>query len=579
MASKARNQDFVDMVRKLTKEGHLAPCRGLMKDLMSVPRVSGKEMVQLVLDQVNLAKERQRNQWLREVAHDALVLQFHSRAWISENIFSLGKEKRKQSKVDRPTGRSRDIRLLTDPNLERREENAAETESVSVPVPTPTEPREDERLLMDVSVVSSVPSEEERLLLSEGEGVGQPPMEQAIEPHPMVVEAEPTRDCRMETVTVNLEAKIVPEGHARNIELGAGSVESSPVRQVASVQRKGVSRKPRDPKGSRSLFRDPKGSRSLFRQTVPSERTDTGRPRSPLQEISQSRNPECQTKSGKRRRLDNLTLPVVALEKSSSKEALTSHSDLRITVTQEARGSSISQGQGRTIRVVKSQKEAMDLQQERQPYDQRRSHFRKERRREQLSVCPVPCCEVHAGYPKRHAFEYHVPSLFEEGLDVEDVTSRRLAALKLAALWLLGPRSTVQELTAYVNVMGLLSGDSNKEVTEKQSVAMRALCIKMGVDPPKVFTLCPMNSPACLIHWKALLLVVAQFEPRHRQNFMDQFQYTPVQPVCPEVLEVNIVPADQSLPCGYDSHFHLDRSLDHHRMPRTASLKELCAKV
>ena len=65
-----------------------------------------------------------------------------------------------------------------------------------------------------------------------------------------------------------------------------------------------------------------------------------------------------------------------------------------------------------------------------------------------------------------HSFDCHFPNLFNKDLDAEDVTSWRLAALKLAAVWLLGMRATTSELTRYVDSMGLLSGNANRKITE-----------------------------------------------------------------------------------------------------------------
>ena len=112
----------------------------------------------------------------------------------------------------------------------------------------------------------------------------------------------------------------------------------------------------------------------------------------------------------------------------------------------------------------------------------------------------MPGCDVPNHYPKRHTFDYHVPNLFNEDLDVQDVTFRRLAALKLADVWLLGMRATIFELTRYEDSMGLLSGDANREITANQSTAMRALCGEMCIVPPEMFTLYQLNSPASLFH-------------------------------------------------------------------------------
>ena len=103
---------------------------------------------------------------------------------------------------------------------------------------------------------------------------------------------------------------------------------------------------------------------------------------------------------------------------------------------------------------------------------QRRAASQRLKEKEQQAPCPVSGCDVPNNYPKRHAFDCHVSNLFNVDLDVEGVTSRRLAALKLAAVWLLGMRATIFELTRYVDSMCLLSGDANREITANQSAAM-----------------------------------------------------------------------------------------------------------
>ena len=155
--------------------------------------------------QVKIAKEMGRKEWLKCVAKDAFDFQFISRDWISRNVISLGKEKCRIPICQMPTGRSRDIRVLTDPNLERIEENAATAyTAVKVPVSTTSASlvKDDVPPLtasaaataedippLNVSLDASVPSEEERALLSEGD-----PDQHSMEPiqHHEFMEAQPS---------------------------------------------------------------------------------------------------------------------------------------------------------------------------------------------------------------------------------------------------------------------------------------------------------------------------------------------------------------------------------------------------
>ncbi|MEW8615599.1 MAG: hypothetical protein AB2610_20780, partial [Candidatus Thiodiazotropha sp.] len=254
--------------------------------------------------------------------------------------------------------------------------------------------------------------------------------------------------------------------------------------------------------------------------------------------------------------MEEPTQPVI---RSDGKSKTSPHEDLSITVFQPAEGDKSQSGH-------KNQK-------------QRRAEAKRLKRKEQQPPCPVSGCDVPNHYPKRHAFDCHIPNLFDEELDVGDVTCRRLAALKLTAVWLLGMRATIFELTRYVDSMGLLSGDANREITANQSIAMKALCEEMCIEPPERFTLFPLNSPASLFHWRAMLLIVAQLEPRHRESLLSQFQYFHMEVAAqPEVRGVTEQP-QSVLPDAYDSHFHLDRSRDLHHLSKTASLRQLCAKV
>lgn len=195
MADYSRRRDYLDEVEESTKKGKLMNCGDLIQGLLLCRRANPQVRVDALYGQVCIAKEMGRKEWLKCVAKDALDYQFISRDWISRNVFSLGKERRRNPICQMPTGRSRDIRLLTNPNLERREENAATastaatvpisssaslleedfpplTASTAAPASIPSRLAEDNpplNISLNVSLDASVPSEEERALLSEGD--------------------------------------------------------------------------------------------------------------------------------------------------------------------------------------------------------------------------------------------------------------------------------------------------------------------------------------------------------------------------------------------------------------------------
>lgn len=546
-----RMRDFLDKVEDCTREGRLMHCGDLVQQLMMCRRATNAMRFAAVLDQVEIAKGLGRKEWLRRVANDALDFQFNSREWISKNIFSLGKE-RKRFVSDMPTGRSRDIRIKTDPNLERREETVVPESTATSTQPSIIQEVENQQLTLDVSMDVSIPSEEERTLLAEGEPLrGQPEIQPALESSDYPVPPVPWRDLVREFEP----AAVIPTWPTFPPE------EVRPKVVVPDVRRR-----PRSPVRHPSEQRLP-DVRS--KQRLPYRESTTVKTQIFRQRPSSSRSQE-RHHSDKRRRLEReptSTLPRVhgvtvedasrRMDKSDGKSKIPPRKDFSITIYQKPAETAKPQSEQRNSK-------------------QRRAVAKTMKRKNQQSPCPVSGCDVPNNYPKAHAFASHVPNLFDEDLDVEDVTCRRLAALKLAAVWLLGMRGTVQELMVYVDSMGLLSGDANRDVSTKQSAAMKALCEEMCIESPEVFTLYPMNSPACLFHWRAMLLIVAQLEPRHRNSLMDQFQYFQLEVAAqPEVMEV----IQPRFPDAYDSHFHLDRSRDHHSLSTTASLKQLCAKV
>lgn len=597
MAEYIRKRDYLDEVEESTRKGILMDCRGFIEQLLLCRRANPQARVDAVDGQARIARERGRKEWLKCVAKDALVFQFISREWVSRNLFSSGREKRRNPVCQMPTGRSRDIRLLTNPNLERREENAA-TSTSAVPISSTSVIVEDdfppltisagatipvsaravvpvattsaslaaeEELPLNVSLNASIPSEEERALLSEGDPDQH--SEEPIKHHEFMetqssnIDGSPSKDylCPQRDLVKEFEPVVRPLGQKYV------PVSRSPVRYQASEQSRQATSQ--GPYFQESLEFRRSGRRSPYRRSAGSatvktkRRSDTSSPR---------RRQDRHQDSDKRRRLDayhpkNRTVTVEPscqpVIRSDGKSKTSPHQDLNITVFRSA------------------EEEAPHSQSEHKNPRQKRAAARRLKRREQQPPCPVSGCDVPNRYPKRHAFDCHVPNLFDEDLDVEDVTCRRLAALKLAAVWLLGMRATVYELTRYVDSMGLLSEDANREVTASQTTAMRALCEEMCIEPPEVFTLYPLNSPASLFHWRAMLLIVAQLEPRHRESLFSQFQYFPLEVAAqPEVREVTEQPLSV-FPDAYDSHFHLDRSRDHHNLSKMASLQQLCAKV
>ena len=73
-------RDILEEIREARKAQRLVPSRDLVERLMVSPRISTAAQVEALLDQVEIARNKGRKEWLKQVAKDALALQFHSRA-------------------------------------------------------------------------------------------------------------------------------------------------------------------------------------------------------------------------------------------------------------------------------------------------------------------------------------------------------------------------------------------------------------------------------------------------------------------------------------------------------------------
>ena len=243
-----------------------------------------------------------------------------SRDWISRSVFSLGKEKRRAPICQMPTGRSRDIRLLTDPNLERREENAATTcTAPAVPISTtsaslveddfppltasaaataliPSSQAGDDIPPLNVSLHASVPSEEERALLSEGD-----PDQHSIQHHefmeaqPSDKDGSPAMDylCPQRNLVREFEPVVRPLGR-KYVPVPASR---SPVRHQASEQSRPVTR--RKPCSKETLEFRRSERRSPYRRSVGAQQPERRQATS-----SPKRRQDQHRDSDKRRRLD-----------------------------------------------------------------------------------------------------------------------------------------------------------------------------------------------------------------------------------------------------------------------------------
>lgn len=467
---------FLEEVVKKTADGRLELARVLPpKLLLGLARdstIRGK-VLDALLGQVALAKRKNKIEWLKEVARDAIAIGLEHEAWVCTNVYNVGAPKRKRTCTSGPElqeGMCRDVRLKSNPLLESRKTVlTSEKPASSQPAVIPEDP---DFLDLEDPLIS-------------------------LEPAPQVLKSAPA-----------------PQVH-----------------------------KPAAPQVLKSAPAPP--------PYLPIIRSVSHCP-------------------GQKRLLSPVSLPL--------------HEPAGISRSVE-----IGKGRGLTIQPPSCAHSRPDFRVSTcVSVDGMNSKKRKlAKKRDKRAQCLIPGCEESSVYQKMHAFRFHVPNVFTEDVAAGPVSSRQLSALSLAACWLVGDGATVADLGQFVRQERILEKEGGKVISDGQAKAMAAMCGSMGIARPKgPFSLEPLNSPAALIHWKAILLLMCRFSPEQRSSFRNQFhdatlasaeggdvQLTPDERPLESRLEE---PMDESLPEAFDSHFHLDRSIFHLKLPRNTSLKGLC---
>ncbi|XP_063408019.1 serine/arginine repetitive matrix protein 2-like [Mytilus trossulus] len=136
------------------------------------------------------------------------------------------------------------------------------------------------------------------------------------------------------------------------------------------------------------------------------------------------------------------------------------------------------------------------------------------------TVCPIPECQFVSWRLKRHAFSNHLPWIFRDEKWSSNIAGCG-AAIHQLVIWILGARSTPEELVTMLNESGLMP--KNVEMNQKDYCTLKKLCEEQDWPVLETYTLQPINSPACLVHWRALLLLLIYVSKPRRQRFREMF--------------------------------------------------------
>ncbi len=143
---------------------------------------------------------------------------------------------------------------------------------------------------------------------------------------------------------------------------------------------------------------------------------------------------------------------------------------------------------------------------------------------------------------------------------------------------MLGSRATLDDMASHVNTCRLIT--DGWEVTPVQREAMKLLCCLQGWTAPLVFTLVPLNSPATLIHWRALQAVAGCISRDVLHTIRSSFTADDSQGVS-EPSEETVQPmVEDTTPMlavrdVYDTHFHLDRTRKELKLDPSVTVRDI----
>ena len=113
--------------------------------------------------------------------------------------------------------------------------------------------------------------------------------------------------------------------------------------------------------------------------------------------------------------------------------------------------------------------------------------------------------------------DFETPELLRD----VDFKERRLEGLQIVSELGMGPGKDIDAAVTFVNEYADLVPSN---VTPESAAAMSALCEHSSWPVPNSFSVAPLNSPACLIHWRPLAFLMDQLSRRSSERVMAQFE-------------------------------------------------------
>ena len=134
------------------------------------------------------------------------------------------------------------------------------------------------------------------------------------------------------------------------------------------------------------------------------------------------------------------------------------------------------------------------------------------------STCPMPGCRCRTRKMRDHVTLVHLYPLFlREVPCAPEITRARKAVLDWIRLRLLGPRTSLLELSAKVPTQEVFTCPA--PIPNDIIEAMDALCLEVGEEPPYTYTLAGELHPALLLHWRVQAYLVGYLDPDSQREY------------------------------------------------------------
>ncbi len=137
-------------------------------------------------------------------------------------------------------------------------------------------------------------------------------------------------------------------------------------------------------------------------------------------------------------------------------------------------------------------------------------------------------------------------------MPTEEVTRRRISMLTICASLILGTINDLPSLVTYANQLHQVA-PGEVSISKRQIEAITAVGEVLGIEVPGDMSASPINSPAVLIHWRIVVLLLACLSQRDYDQLLAQY---PVGPMAGAARHPDHIPE------AADSHFHIDRLRD-----------------